>query len=98
MELINVEAARANVTAIYNTVRDGILNIQIPDYIARLNEAIDEASKKGYQSITRNLPPFDNTDLGQFASRCFIEELTKVIRNAGYTIEYQNTICIVLRW
>lgn len=97
MELMNAEVARANVSELYNTVRDGILHIQIPDYIAKLNEAIDEASKKGYQSVGRNLPPFDNTDLGQFASRCFIDELTKVIRNAGYTVQYQPTR-ITLGW
>ena len=98
MELMNVEVAHTNVSELYNNVRKCILHTEILDYIAKLNKAIDEASKKGYQSIERNLPPFDNTDLGQFASRCFIEELTKVIRNAGYTIKYQNAVCIILGW
>ena len=97
MELMNAEVARANVSELYNNVRKCILHTEIPNYIAEFNKAIEEASKKGRQSIGRNLPPFDNTDLGQFASRCFIDELTKIVRNAGYTMQYQSTR-ITLGW
>lgn len=95
MELMNVEVARANVTETYNAVREDILYTQIPDYVAELNRAITEASKKGCRSVGRNLPRFNNTDLGKFSSECFIDELAKIIRNAGYTIQYHPTLIII---